>query len=164
MKVILGILLSVAFFSCKPKDDIQPDSHLAEKNKLLDADRAFSAMSKKEGMKAAFLFYIDSNGVLLRPDNLPIVGANAIDFLIEQDDSKYTLTWEPHFGEVANSGDLGYTFGIFELEPKGVDTSIYGSYTTLWKKQKDGSWKFVLGSGNEGIGSQSEVTGSEGNE
>jgi len=118
----------------------------------MEVDRAFSVMSEEKGMKAAFLEYIDSNGVLLRPGNLPIAGADAIDYLIQQNDSAYTLKWEPRNGAVSKSGELGYTYGIYALRPSIKDTIIYGTYVSIWKKEKSGKWKFVLDTGNEGIG------------
>ena len=124
----------------------------ADKKELLEVDRAFSKMSEQKGMKNAFIEFVDSNGVLLRSDRMPIIGANAIDYLIQLSDTGYTLTWEPNNGDIATSGDLGYTYGIFALKPNSKDTTIYGSYTSIWKKEKNGKWKFVLNSGNEGIG------------
>ena len=121
---------------------------------MLDADRAFSRLCEEKGMKVAFLEYIDSNGVLLRPNHLPLLGADAIDYLIQQNDTAFTLKWEPRTGTVASSGDLGYTYGIYELKPARKDTLFYGNYVSIWKKQADGSWKYVLDSGNEGIGKQ----------
>ena len=59
------------------------------------------------------------------------------------------LTWKPDGGEIATSGDLGFTYGIYKLEMK--DTVLKGTYVSIWKKQTDGKWKFVLDSGNEGI-------------
>jgi hypothetical protein len=85
---------------------------------------------------------------------LPIAGANAIDFLIQQNDTSYTLTWQPHNAVVSLAADFGYTYGIYSLQPKTIDTILYGTYVNIWKKQSDGSWKFVLDSGNEGIGEQ----------
>ena len=41
-----------------------------EKMEMMDADRAFSKMSEEKGMKNAFMEYMDSNGVLLRPAQL----------------------------------------------------------------------------------------------
>jgi len=102
-------------------------------------------------MKNAFIEYIDSNGVLLRPGHLPIIGANAIDYLIQQDDTGYTLSWEPRNAEVAKSGEMGYTYGIYAMRPKAKDTVIYGTYVSVWKKQQDGKWKLLLDTGNEGV-------------
>ncbi|HMK02574.1 MAG TPA: hypothetical protein VK489_00200 [Ferruginibacter sp.] len=123
---------------------------------MMNTDRAFSKMSEEKGMKNAFLEYIDSNGVLLKPDRMPIVGADAIDFLIQQNDSSYILKWEPRHGAVAKSGELGYTYGIYALKPAQQDTILYGTYVSIWKKQADGKWKYVLDSGNEGIGDRHE--------
>jgi ketosteroid isomerase-like protein len=38
------------------------------------------------------------------------------------------------------------------MRPNSKDTVIYGTYTSIWKKEKNGKWKFVLDTGNEGIG------------
>mgnify|MGYP006346153117 CR=1 FL=1 len=106
-------------------------------------------------MKNAFIEYIDSNGVLLKPGLMPIIGANAIDYLIQLNDTGFTLTWEPNNGGISSSGDLGYTYGIYVLKPNIKDTAIFGTYVSIWKKEKNGKWKFVLDSGNEGIGNYS---------
>lgn len=153
MKVLL--LFSAFIFisySCKMKEASKPLGNFEDKMNMMDADRAFSSLSEQKGMKQAFLDYIDSNGILLRPNHLPLLGADAIDFLIQQNDSSYTLKWEPKNGAVAGSGDLGYTYGVYVLKPSTIDTLIYGTYVSIWKKGIDGKWKFVLDSGNEGIG------------
>ncbi len=145
-----AVLLALAACSEK-KQPVQ--NSVDEKIALIKTDRSFSDMSVAKGMKTAFIEYIDSNGVLLKPNHLPIIGANAIDFLIAQEDSGYTLNWQPQNAFVAQSGDLGYTYGVYALHPKNMDTVFYGTYVSIWKKQGDGSWKFVLDSGNEGIDS-----------
>lgn len=146
------IVALFVFSACSNKKELLPEV-VNEKIELLKTDEAFSEMSVQKGMKVAFLEYIDSNGVLLKPNHLPIVGANAIDYIIEQDDVSYTLNWQPHNAFVSKSADLGYTYGVYALHPSSVDTIIYGTYVSIWKKQNDGKWKFVLDSGNEGIDS-----------
>lgn len=154
MKNSAGLLLLLIIASCSTQENKKSDTQLADKKALIQADINFSKMSAEKGMKSAFIDYIDSNGVLLRPNHLPIIGANAIDYLIQENDSSYVLTWEPQYAEAASSGDLGYTYGIYQLHIKSKDSSIYGSYISVWKKQKDGKWKFVLDSGNEGLGEE----------
>jgi ketosteroid isomerase-like protein len=146
-------LLIIIWFaaSCNEKKEAITDTN-TQRIELMNTDKAFSSLSEEKGMKAAFIEYIDSNGVLLKPDHLPIAGANAIDYLIQQNDTAFTLTWQPHNAVVAKSGDIGYTYGIYSFQPKLTDTILYGTYVSIWKKQSDGSWKFVLDSGNEGIG------------
>jgi len=114
----IGLLIGCFLFSCKePKTD-KALLHSNYKLELLSTDRSFSELSEKEGIKLAYFEYIDSNGVLLRPNELPIVGAEAIDFLAQQNDHDYTLTWDPQHAEVANAGDLGFTYGVYILKPK----------------------------------------------
>ena len=149
MILILAIILcaSLFFISCKQKKDVVKNISPYE---ILKADKSFSDMSSKAGMKKAFIEYIDNEGILLRPNHPPIIGADAIDFLSQVNDSLYTLTWNPAGGEIATSDNMGYTYGIYKLTTK--DTVLRGTYVSIWKKQKDGKWKFVLDSGNPGIG------------
>ena len=147
---LLFLLVVLSVFGCKEKKAASFDS-VNEKIILMQADKAFSDMSVDKGMKAAFIEFIDSNGVLLKPNHLPIVGANAIDYLIQENDTAYTLNWQPQNAFVSRSADLGYTYGVYALHPKKIDTIFYGTYVSIWKRQSDGKWKFVLDASNEGI-------------
>ena len=126
---------------------------LGEKEILKKTDIDFSSLSAQKGMKLAFLEYIDSTGVLLRPGNYPIVGDSARHFLQRDQDSSYTLTWEPLAAELSSSGDMGYTYGIYTVQLKNmpVNNADKGTYVTIWKKQTGGNWKFVLDTGNPGL-------------
>ena len=46
----------------------------------------------------------------------------------------------------AASGDMGFTTGPWEAKGDINDEkpSGYGHFVTVWKKQADGSWKFVV--------------------
>ena len=123
------------------------------KREIIKTDETFSNMSRQNGMKKAFIEYMDSEGILLRPNRPPIIGADAIEFLSQAIDTAYTLTWKPSGGEVSASGDLGFTYGIYTLSL--TDTTLYGTYVSIWKKQEDGKWKFILDTGNEGINDSS---------
>lgn len=62
-----------------------------------------------------------------------------------------SLAWAPVKAEMAASGDMGYTYGNYVLKSKDRDgkaVTRYGKYTSIWKKQKDSSWKVVLDMGN----------------
>ena len=147
------IFLTICFaFSCNSNQHNPAEEKAAKSLELMAVDRGFSDLSKTEGMKAAYIEYIDSNAVMLRANHLPFVGANAIDFLIQQNDADYVITWEPRHAEVAASGELGVTYGVYMLHPKGMDTAVYGTYTNVWKKQLDGKWKLFLNTSNEGVG------------
>lgn len=154
--IFVCLITSFLLLSAGCKNKNRQKLQVADKKELMDADRQFSKMSEEKGMKTAFIEFIDSNGVLLRPSRLPIIGANAIDYLAQLNDADFKLTWQPNNGEISISGDLGYTYGIYAMQQLSKDTIIYGTYTSIWKKQQDGKWKFVLDSGNEGIGDESK--------
>ncbi len=151
MKIVLPFIICTFFlaacFNKKPLVD-----QVQEKMNMMQADRDFSKLSEEKGMKAAFLEYIDSNGVLLRANTKPIVGGEAIYYITQGEDSTYSMTWDPQGGSVARSGDLGFTYGVYSIKPKNDTLVQYGTYVSVWRKQPDGKWKFVLDSGNEGVG------------
>ncbi len=140
------LLFFFLFIGClQPKNK----KEVSNTSEIIKTDEAFSAMSKKQGMKKAFIEYMDDDAVLLRPHHPPIVGADAIEFLSQSNDTAFTLTWKPSGGEISSAGDMGFTYGIYLLQLE--DTSMSGTYVSIWKKQKDSKWKFVLDTGNEGI-------------
>src|SRR5204863_8115023 len=103
-------------------------------------------------MKVAFLQFMDSNAVLLRAHHPPIVGKAASEFIKNSTMGPGVLSWVPTAADLSSSGDLGYTYGIYTLHDLKGDLS--GTYTTIWKKNGKGKWKFVLDTGNPGIGSK----------
>jgi len=70
----------------------------------------------------------------------------------QESDTKSQLKWKPYFVDISASADLGYTLGRYEstvTDAVGNKQVTYGYYVTIWKKQPDGSWKFVFDTGNE---------------
>lgn len=67
------------------------------------------------------------------------------------EDPNFEITWKPVKVDVAASGDIGYTIGTAQFRTRNKDGSPMirpGKYLTVWKKQKDGSWKVVADLGN----------------
>jgi len=119
---------------------------------LVRVDREFSDLSKEKGMKYAFMEYAADSAVLLQRNIMPIVGKKAIQNSLEAfSDTGFILTWEPLKADISKSGDLGYTYGLFTSLIKSNNTITRGKYVTIWKRQADGSWKYVLDGGNEGL-------------
>jgi len=125
-------------------------SMAADKEEILQVDRAFSAMSKAKGTKTAYLNFLSKAAVQLSSDEPPIRGLKAITAGMEDNPSD-SLFWIPQDGKVAESGDLAYSWGLytFVYEKDGKKTYEYGKYATVWIKE-DGKWKAVLDAGNPG--------------
>ncbi len=146
LRFFLICIMTFLLTGCPTEHNVKVEVWIKE---ITAADKAFSDLSKKEGMRKAFIEYMENDGVLLRPNHPPIVGADAIDFLSQSVDTAYTLTWIPSAADVSQSGELGYSYGTYTLQMS--DTALYGTYVSIWKKQDDGKWKFVLDSGNPGL-------------
>ncbi|MBI5009268.1 MAG: nuclear transport factor 2 family protein [Bacteroidia bacterium] len=118
----------------------------------MQADRDFSSMSEKEGMFTAFLAFIADDGVILRDNAYPAKGKNTLrEYYAGKSDTSFVLTWEPVFGDISAGSDLGYTYGVYTLRVKATGDLSKGTYVSVWKKQYDGTWKFVLDSGTQGL-------------
>ena len=118
---------------------------------LFDVDRNFSDSAAKIGFNKAFIEFAHPDAVLLRENSMPVAGKQAITNIYEKADTTgIRFSWEPLAGDIAESGELGYTYGIYTLQ---VDTIVEkGTYVSIWKKDDNGNWKYVLDSGNEGLG------------
>lgn len=123
-----------------------------ETGQLMKADRDFSALSVKVGMHKAFLEFIADSGILLRDKSYPLVGKTALaDLFTKGTDTSFVLTWEPAYEKIAASGDLGYTYGFFKNRVKATGDEARGTYLTIWQKQSDGRWKFIVDVGTQGL-------------
>jgi len=136
------IALHLTLVSC----DSQKSKDLTEqwKQEIRESEANFAAMLNEKGLHDAFVTYAADDATILR-ENKVIKGKKAIDEHYKNVNTK-TLTWSPDFVEVSKSGDLGYTYGTYHYTYKDsigeehVDTGIFH---TVWKRQEDGSWKYV---------------------
>ena len=116
---------------------------------LLQADRDFNAATSARGLEGWMEFMSDDS--VLQRDKV-YAGRDAIRAEMAQDfaspDTK--LTWKPTSGQMFDSGAMGFTTGDWEFrskDPKGNKVAVKGQYLTVWKKQKDGSWKVLWDGG-----------------
>ena len=101
-------------------------------------------MSKNKGLHDAFLAFAAEDATLMRNNEL-IIGKIAIDSFYLGKTSK-GLIWQPDFIDVSTSGDLGYSYGHYTfsyVDSLGSEQENKGVFHTVWKRQEDGTWKFV---------------------
>ena len=141
MKKIIAI--TFLFISC---DSQQTDLSQQAADEIVQADKDMNILASKEGFYKALLAYADDSVVKPQEGQLPVIGKSSLEkFWSDKPDTK-EISWEPYKAEAARSGDLGYTLGNWKLVSK--DTTMYGNYYTIWKKQPDGKWKFTVDGGN----------------
>jgi ketosteroid isomerase-like protein len=149
LPVFAAILLGAIVF---PSSTVSASSGAkAGADTLIRLEADFMKAAAERGSQGYMSYYAEDAAEL--PD-----GANALrgkEYIAKTmgflDDKNNHLTWTPVYADMAASGDLGYTFGTFEFRSKekdGKPTVEYGKYASIWKKQKDGSWKVVMDMGN----------------
>ena len=62
-------------------------------------------------------------------------------FLIEK---PFEMTGSVQFADVAQSADLGYTYGTYELKREGEAKPEKGYYVRVWKRDARGHWQIAL--------------------
>jgi ketosteroid isomerase-like protein len=140
LSILCPILLFAACTTQAPKGGMSP----------AETDKAFCKMALEKGYGPAFVQYADTNVVEFGDGTQPIQGIEAFrkSKSTVPGPDKLQLSWEVTKEEVAASGDLAYTWGHWKMHTAKPDTTYYGVYVTVWKKQADGSWKYVLDGGN----------------
>lgn len=119
-------------------------------DELLQVDKDFAATSVKEGAVAAYKKFLTDDATFLPNRRAPVFGVNNICEAIKIPGVEYTLSWQPENGKVATSGDLGYTWGNYELtykNDKGRAETEKGKYLNIWVK-RDGQWRVTVDMGN----------------
>ena len=118
--------------------------------KLLQLEADFQKATAEHGLDG-FMSYFADDAVDL-PNGGPVVtGRENIRQGLGPWGPDVSLTWTPLHAEMAASGDIGYVYGSFVFKGKDKDGNLathYGKYTTIWKKQNDGSWKVAVDMGN----------------
>ena len=116
---------------------------------MREADSLFADLAYRMGVGFAFSNTADESGAIFDSPVL-VVGPNAIrDYYAGR--PEVSLAWKPVYAAVAESADLGFTVGEYIQTVRGATGAAvqrFGKYLTVWKRQKDGSWKFVVDGGN----------------
>ncbi|MCF6129046.1 nuclear transport factor 2 family protein [Flavobacterium sp. AS60] len=143
MKKLLLCLLTLLLICCNKKTET-PEALKAE---VAKAEDDFKNLSQSKGIAEAFYAYADENAVIKRENDSLIQGKENIkNYYSNPKFLKATVTWEPDFVDVSADGTLGYTYGKYVwtvIDSLGAKKDFKGRFHTVWKRQKDGSWKYV---------------------
>jgi hypothetical protein len=109
---------------------------------IVAAENAFSADSRRYGVRLAFLAHFDAGSWLFRP--YPVA---ALDALARDADDGAPLEWGPDTVGVSASGDMGFTSGPWSAHAAGTDGLVHGHFLTVWKRGDDGIWRVQVDAG-----------------
>jgi ketosteroid isomerase-like protein len=112
------------------------------RQELLKVDRNFSAMAKEAGAGKAFSNVVTEDVRVHRDGRGPVIGAKALRAYLAE--KPFSMSGEPIKADVAESDDLGYTYGSYELQFAGSQETEKGYYVRTWKRDARGDWRLVL--------------------
>ncbi|PWG79443.1 hypothetical protein [Pararcticibacter amylolyticus] len=138
MKVSFSLLLLLTLltklYSQEPEDKV---------GQVLAAENYFNAIAQNKGLKKAFLDVSDENTRVFRPG--PLL---AREYYKAQPDSLGYLSLDPIYAKIAKSADWGFTCGPYVFKRSNTDAqSFYGTYVSIWKKNKRNIWKLAFDAG-----------------
>jgi len=144
---IIALTVSLLLAACRSVPIIDLDT---ETRALRAADEAFAALSESQSPKVAFSTYLTADAIMLpRATEGAIEGYDAaMEMFGDGGDVGYQLLWQPQFAEVSDGGDMGWTWGQYQVIVGGLEAGT-GKYVNIWKKQPDGTWKLRADIGNE---------------
>jgi len=144
-KSFIVVACSMILLSCSTGEKSNVSNNAREE--VAQTEKHFAEMAIQKGIAEAFAFFADSNAVIKRGKDSLIKGKEAIRNFYATDFYKSaSVQWSPDFIDISNDGTLAYTFGKYSWQSKdstGTINESKGIFHTVWKKQKDGEWKYV---------------------
>ncbi len=152
MKLSSLLLVAALFSACLTTAALagtQPDKAKL-KAEVAAMEDAFCAMAKTQGLLAAFQHFAAPDVAFIDTDPRKWRGPAAVLERIGPDQPGLSLTWSATFTDVSDDGTLGYNYGRYEsklTKPDGTVSVHTGWFLTIWKRQPDGSWRYVMDNG-----------------
>jgi ketosteroid isomerase-like protein len=126
-----------------------PATASAAARSIAAADSDFADDAALSGTAAAFAHAVATDGVVFGGSEI-VVGPTAVKDLFEAQRGT-SLSWRPIYARAAASGDLGFSIGESVATTRGQSGAAvqrFGKYLTIWRKEPNGDWKFVVDGGN----------------
>jgi len=140
----IGVFLLISFNGTLQAGEPRQSQWAME---LLQADREFASLSESTDPKTAFSAYLAPNALMLPRSGEPLNGFDA-SIASFGEEPGFSLHWQPQLAEVAISGEMGWTWGTYQVLVDGTQMSN-GKYVNIWTRQADGRWKVRMDMGNQ---------------
>lgn len=133
--MILGSLaLALAAVPALAQNNRNQGAGFANPSAVITAELAFAKLAQDKGQWTAFRTTATKDAVMFVPQM-----AYAQAFLKDKPDPAQPVKWQPHQVWSSCDGTLAVTRGAWQA-PDGTS----GWFTTVWQRQKNGSYKWVL--------------------
>lgn len=113
-------------------------------DEMVQTERRFAARALVVGWKQSFLEYFADSAVGF--DGEQTAPAKEMFRKAPDPPRDRKLIWEPRYGDIASSADLGWLTGPVRRIVPGQNNGqpYHALYSSVWKRQPDGSFKVVM--------------------
>jgi ketosteroid isomerase-like protein len=160
--ILVSLLLCHLPLTSGAEAPAKPASKEVLKAELARMEDVFCAMAKEKGILAAFEYFAAPDVAFVDTDPRRFRGLAAVRERMGPDQPGVSLTWSALFTDVSDDGTLGYNWGRYEWRGPGADGKERvrtGFFLTIWKRQPDGTWRYVMDNGAPDRPAPSKVEG-----
>ena len=133
------VALVLVATGCAPQSGIRTERELrADPSKVIATELAFARAAQDKGQWTAFAEYATGDAVMFVPQ--PV---NARDWLRGRENPAQAVRWQPQQVWSSCDGTLAVTKGPWQRPDGSV-----GYFTTVWQRQRDREYKWVMDQGD----------------
>lgn len=136
--ILLGLALTLAAVPALAQDRRNEGPGHADPGAVVAAEIAFAQLAERKGQWAAFRETATKDAVMFVPQM-----TYAQDWLKNRANPPQSVNWQPHQVWSSCDGTLAVTRGAWQQGDKA------GYFTTVWQRQKNGRYKWVLDQAEE---------------
>jgi len=138
------MLLALATLGCAQ----QKIDKKAEGEKVMQASKDWAQIASSKDVEKTVSYWAD-DAVVISDGQPTLKGKDAIRQMVTESFKTpgFQINWHPQSVEVSESGDMAYLIEHSEIsfsDSTGRPVTIINRGVTIWRKQKDGSWKNVV--------------------
>jgi hypothetical protein len=111
--------------------------------RMAQTERAFAKRALDTTVREAFIEYFADESISFEPPGPGPARERLRARPAPPPKPGYQLLWEPRYGDVGASGDLGYLTGPVENVIPG-QPSRHGNYFSIWKRQANGEFRVII--------------------
>lgn len=132
-RISLFLLAGGALIAARPPMRFQPDP-----SSVIAAEIAFNRLAQEKGQWTAFRETAADDAIMFTPQKV-----NAREWLKKRADPPRSVSWAPSMVYVSCDGNVAASTGGWTRPDGSV-----GYFTTIWRRDKKGAWKWVLDHGD----------------
>ena len=141
-RIAAGLVLTIAGAASGTAQQPAPASTTpAPLAEMVETERAFAAKALVVWWQQAFLEYFADEAVGFQEGAAGLAKDQISKAPDPPKDS--ALLWEPRYGDISSSGEMGYLTGPSTSRAPGRPER-HQTYASVWKRQRNGSFKVIL--------------------